>query len=221
MLTRFTSDTIAILPPQYLGTAVYYAILAAYPVAVIDVNMRYDKRFKSAHRCTIVDTRDELKLTVPVSHDFSQLGERTPTWSDVKVSTHGAWWDVHRIALESAYGRTPFFEFYIDRFLPAFRRRTDEDCESVIELDMMLDEQIRRSFGIETKVLTDKELSDKDEVDYRRYDFAEAPDVRYYQVRADKLGFRKGLSALDLLFNMGPESQLVLKEIQESIKIND
>jgi hypothetical protein len=41
--------------------------------------------------------------------------------------------------------------------------------------------------------------------------------VRYYQVRADKLGFRKGLSALDLLFNMGPESQLVLKEIQEKL----
>jgi hypothetical protein len=218
MLTRFTSDTIAILPPQYLGTAVYYAILAAYPVAVIDTAMRYDKRFKSAHRCTIVDTRDDLRLTVPVSHDFSQLGDRTPTWADVRVSTHGSWWDVHRIALESAYGRTPFFEYYIDRFLPAYRHRTDDDCESVIELDMMLDEQLRRSLGIETQVLTTTaNLLDKKVVDYRRHDFAAAPDVTYYQVRADKLGFRKGLTALDLLFNMGPEAPLVLKEMQDKL----
>jgi hypothetical protein len=221
MLTRFDTDTVAIMPAQYLGTTVYYAILSAYHTVVIDTAMRYDKRFKSVHRCAIVDTRDELRLTVPVSHDFSQIGERTPTWSDVKVSTHGAWWDVHRIALESAYGRTPFFEFYIDRFMPAFRSRKEEECESITELDLMLDEQIRRSLGLETNVPSTIDLSNKTIVDYRRYDFTVAPDVTYYQVRADKLGFRKGLSILDLLFNTGTEAPLILKQIQTEIFKND
>lgn len=35
-------------------------------------------------------------------------------------------------------------------------------------------------------------------------------DVPYYQVRALRHGFIPGLSAVDMLFNMGPESALIL-----------
>jgi hypothetical protein len=105
--------------------------------------------------------------------------------------------------------------------MPAFRSRKEEECESITELDLMLDEQIRRSLGLETNVPSTIDLSNKTIVDYRRYDFTVAPDVTYYQVRADKLGFRKGLSILDLLFNTGTEAPLILKQIQTEIFKND
>ncbi len=41
-------------------------------------------------------------------------------------------------------------------------------------------------------------------------DLAAAPVKPYYQVFAHKHGFLEGLSIVDLLFNMGPESLLLL-----------
>ena len=40
----------------------------------------------------------------------------------------------------------------------------------------------------------------------------EYKDVDYYQLFSQKWGFRPNLSIIDLLFNMGPESILVLRD---------
>ena len=47
--------------------------------------------------------------------------------------------------------------------------------------------------------------------DYREADKAFFPKP-YYQVFDQKLGFLPNLSVIDLLFNMGPESLLVLRD---------
>ena len=47
--------------------------------------------------------------------------------------------------------------------------------------------------------------------DYREADKAFFPKS-YYQVFDQKLGFLPNLSVIDLLFNMGPESLLVLRD---------
>lgn len=44
-------------------------------------------------------------------------------------------------------------------------------------------------------------------------DEREAAVVKYYQIRSAELGFLPHLSAVDLLFNMGPESAIVLREM--------
>lgn len=210
-LTRFTGTT-AVLPPQYLGSTGYYSIMSAYKEVIIDTDMRYDKRFKSAHRTTIVDTRGNLTLTVPVSKPH---GVPQARWSDVGVSTHGEWWNVHLTALESAYGRTPFFEYYIDRFLPWFGHRDGIHQESLTDLDNSLDLVIREILGIETEItyhIGDK-TADGPLRDYRMYDFHRLPEVEYYQIRKDSLGFRGNMSIVDLIFNMGPESPLILKKM--------
>ena len=44
--------------------------------------------------------------------------------------------------------------------------------------------------------------------------------VPYYQVFARSLGFVANLSILDLLFNMGPESLLVLRQLHDQLSGN-
>lgn len=208
-LRRLDDRHIALLPPQYMAATGYYAIMAAYGRAVIDTDMTANKRFKSAHRCDIVDTQGRLTLTVPVDH---QPGRRS--WSETDVSSHGRWWHVHRVSLESAYGRTPFFEFYYDRFKPLLSQ-PGTLYNTVTELDTAADSVIRQILGIDTDIAyrMPENASDSIIKDYRNCDFKSAVPVEYYQVRSSKFGFVAGLSVLDLIFNVGPESPLVLREI--------
>ena len=57
-------------------------------------------------------------LTVPVE----QPGNHCPV-RDVRISDHGDWRRVHWNAIASAYGESPFFEYYQDDLRPFFERR--------------------------------------------------------------------------------------------------
>lgn len=199
---------VLLLPPQLFGSVAYYALAAQYPHSAVDYDLRYDKRFKSVHRYAVADTRGRLELTVPVSKDSGPA-----TWEQVRVSAHGRWWEVHRTALESAYGRTPFFEFYIDRFLPLFVPRPLTEGESVATLCRRADAIVRSILGI----VPASDMSDVQAFtsvdDMRRTDFAslEAPQ-KYWQIRRETLGFVDRLSILDLIFSTGPEAPIFLRK---------
>lgn len=184
-----------VLPTLFCPPAAYYAEILANGGAVIDTAPRFDKRCKQAHRCMIADTQGPLALTVPVAKPYGR------TWADTHISAHGRWWEVMREALSSAYGRTPYFEFLIDDFLPML---VEPDLTlTVAELNCRMDSAIRRGMGLTVPV------------EYQPLGTS-APwtpscEVKaYWQVRADRFGFIPDLSALDLLFNLGPESVAVL-----------
>lgn len=200
-------DLQAAFAPQYFGSVGYYAILSSYGRVYVDIDINADKRFKSAHRCSIVDTRDEIMLTVPIVHPHGRH-----TWQQTPVSQHGKWWHVHRTALESAYGRTPFFEYYIDRFIPVFNADYLSGDITVGMLDRMCDSIVREILAIDNDVIYGSPSIIVD-ADFRNEKRIELPAVEYYQLRADRLGFRPGLSILDLIFNVGPEAPLILHKI--------
>lgn len=202
-------NTEAAFAPQYFGTIEYYAMSAAYGKIYIDVDMPADKRFKSTHRCRIIDTRDEINLTVPVSHPHGRH-----SWSETPVSSHGHWWHVHLTALESSYGRTPFFEYYIDKFSNIFKRNYETESLTVGELDRLCDITVREILGTDNEVVYGSPDT-RPAADYRDVKIFEAVTPEYYQLRSDRLGFRSGLSILDLIFNMGQESAMIIKQVQD------
>lgn len=205
-LTIRPADAMALLPPQLFGSVAYYALMAQYPRACIDTALRYDKRFKSVHRYTIADARGELRLTVPVSRPEGAFVTGNLKWDDVSVSDHGRWWEVHRQALESAYGRTPFFEYYIDRLLPLFTPEHESICALVLKGDAI----IRNILSIDTKIVTSYTGEPAD--DYLHTDFTTMDAPRqYWQLRGADYGFLPRLSVLDLIFNLGPEAPLWLR----------
>ncbi|MDE5595595.1 MAG: WbqC family protein [Muribaculaceae bacterium] len=205
-LIRF-ADRKAAFAPQYFGSVDYYALLSSFATVYVDIDMPADKRFKSAHRCTIVDTRDEIMLTVPIVPPHGRH-----SWNETPVSTHGKWWHVHRTALESAYGRTPFFEYYIDRFTEIFDADYGDDAVSVGTLDRRCDTIVRDIIGIDNEVIYGCPAEAVDN-DFRRCKSISLQPVEYYQLRADRLGFRHNMSIVDLIFNVGPEAPLYLHKI--------
>jgi hypothetical protein len=182
----------------------------------------FDKRRKEVHRYTIADVNGPLTLTVPI---VKPHGLQNATWQDVRLSDHGQWWHVHRISLESAYGRTPFFEFYIDRFLPFLSREAVDRFPSIIAYDRAIDAEISR-------ILFPKGLPAFSNESFERHESFEtasngrfcAPSdcegkarakeaVPYWQPRQERFGFIGGLSILDLIFCLGPEAALYLQRL--------
>ena len=213
-----------LLPPRLFGPIPYYALMYAADKVAIDRNAPYNKADKDTHRFTIADTRGPLRLTVPVSRP---AGARL--WSEVTVSDHGRCWDTMPIALDYAYGRTPFYEFYIDRLMPLF---TPEPI-SVIDLCTRADAMVRAILNVPAEMgeantsmcgeapIGGEALNAPSQIGgdapFLRADFSTLPDLpRYWQVRADSLGFIPGLSVLDLIFNLGPEAQIYLQRLSTS-----
>lgn len=206
-----------ILPSRYLGTVEYYALINAFHSVVIDSNVRFDKRQKEVHRCTVADTHGVKRLTVPIEKPVSMTGAR---WSDIVISPHDSWWHIHWETIKSAYGRTPFFEFYADDFAPFFT--ADSHGKRLTDFNADLDRLLRRLLYIESDVtygLAEQGSADPSQsIDFRRaIPTVLPPEKPYYQVRSLTQGFVPGLSVVDLLFNLGPEAALYLDSLGNKI----
>ena len=171
---------------------------------------QYDNYCKQTYRnrCVIATAGGCQTLTIPVvkSDSPKQL------MKDVRISDHGDWRRQHWNALESAYMNSPFFMYYQDDFRPFYEKK----IEFLIDFNMGLTRLILKLAGIEKKVrLTEFYSVQQDGITDLR-DMIE-PGVRepvephpYWQVFKQKYGFQANLSAVDLLFNMGPEFPLYL-----------
>lgn len=226
-LVRFPDVTIE-LPLQYFGSIEHYALMSAFGHVVIDDTARFDKRFKSAHRCVIADTRGPLLLTVPIRKSTDTDRHSPLLWSDIAISDHGQWWQDIDVSLASAYGRTPFYEFYIDRLRKFFDRQTPDAFRSVADLDIACDAAIRAILGLATVPTYKSSISESDRLRepqnaservYAKTLLPQLQTVEYYQVRRDRLGFIPSLSILDLIFNLGPESPLLLRAMTARLTI--
>ena len=139
---------------------------------------------------------------------------------DIRISDHGNWRHLHWNAIESAYNHTPFFEYYKDDFRPFYEKKyefladfNEELCHLVCSL---IDIQPVMERTSEYKTGFAPGEADFRERIHPKKDFSlEDPDFSpqsYYQVFQERLGFLPTLSIIDLLFNMGPESLLVLQQ---------
>lgn len=210
---RYPAVTLA-LPPAYYGTVGRYALIWGAGDARTAWDTLFDKRQKSAHRCVIADKQGTVTLTASIAKPH---GIARATWADVSLSDHGAWWRVHRSTLETAYGRTPFLEFYIDRLTPFLTDGVTDRYPTLRALDDAIDATLRTILGLTpaSTVAASEAAALPLPVPPAALVAAEnaAAAIPYWQVRAHRLGHITGLSVLDLIFNLGPEAPLWLDRV--------
>lgn len=198
--------TTALLSTTYFGPIQWYQKLHRYDQVVIDRQERFLKQ-TYRNRCLIATTQGIQALTIPVVHDSKSM------MGDVLISDHGNWRHLHWQALQSAYGESPFFEYYEDDIRPFFVENNwerlmdynDAICEKMCEL-LDIHPHITPSVpstSFSPSPLPDFRLTIHPKHPLPDADFQPRP---YYQVYQQKHGFLSNLSVLDLLFNMGPES---------------
>ena len=184
--------------------------MAAYANVTVDYGARFNKRLKDTHRFSILGTGGVHELTAPLEN---VAGMSQKPWGEIRLSRHGEWWRLHWAAIYSAYGRTPFFEFYEDDFKEIF----SHPSESLQDFNMAIDAAVRGILDIPAPRTNAVGISGE-VVDLRTVDVPKLSAAKYYQVWSSRHGFTPHLSVLDLIFNMGPEAPLILHEIlKESI----
>lgn len=195
-----------ILPPRYLGSVDYFALLCSASEAIIDTSLPFNKRAKATHRTDIYDANGLCRLTVPIVKPQSAS---TASWADIIISPHDAWWNIHFTALQSAYGRTPYFEFYEDDFRPLYTSAAAG--RPLTEWTAELDRLVMRLIGANTTMRHDAPTPSMQAVNHCHQPIPQIITHPYYQLRSDRHPFIPGLSIVDLLFNYGPETISILQ----------
>ena len=204
------------LSSAYLAPIEYYAKLISAERIFIESCEHYMKQ-TYRNRCSIVATNGVMPLSIPIEKTQAL---KTST-RDIRIAEHGNWRHLHWNSIASAYNSSPFFEYYEDELHPFYEKK----FEFLFDYNEQLRELICSWIGIDTSHIryteeykTDFSENEKDlrEIIHPKKNWQHLdPSFRsadYYQVFSEKLGFVPNQSIIDLIFNMGNETILVLKE---------
>ena len=212
----------ALLSSAYFGPVQWYQKLHRYDRCLIEQHDNFVKQ-TYRNRCIIPTTNGIQALSIPVSCPQGSQLSKTPM-RDVRISDHGNWRHIHWNALCSAYGESPFFDYYQDDLRPFFERKWtflfDFNMEITIKMVELLD--IRPKINLTTAFLSDASMAENATENNLVDDFRDVIRPKhpgldsdfmarpYYQVYQQKHGFQPNMSILDLLFNEGNEAILWL-----------
>ena len=189
-----------VLPSAYLPPISWFAsVLRGEPI-FIEQYENYQKQ-TIRNRCTIDSPNGALHLSIPIDRSTFRGGKCL--MKDVRISTHSDWQRQHWYAIETTYFNSPFFEYLQDDFRPFYER----EWNFLIDFNEALIYKCIELLDIQVKIGRSEKY-----IGFRRADDGSCGTVGvpYYQVFQHKHGFLPDLSIIDLIFNMGNESMLIL-----------
>lgn len=199
-----------VLSSCYFPPIPWFAIAMQSGNILIDIHEHYIKQ-TWRNRCCIATANGLMNLVIPVE----KYRNHTPM-HEIRIDYSTNWQRVHEHAIRSAYGKSPFFEYYSDVILPMYEWQP----EYLIEWNEASLNAIIETLSLPMVYENSSEYCEipGDQSDWRhiiapgKMDSPKLPaGKRYVQAFEERHGFQAGLSILDLLFCSGPESSQILK----------
>jgi hypothetical protein len=206
---------------QYFPTVDYYLTLFKFEHVIFE---QYDHHRKMSfrNRCTIAGANGPIKLTVPL---IGGRDQRTIS-KDVKIDNSINWQVQHLRSIISAYNRSPFFDYFSERFLAVFSRK----FKFLQDWNLACLSWLRESAGGKwIQSLTENyeaAINNPSVVDFRNRFFPATiqknnmGNLSYRQVFQEKNGFIPHLSILDLLFCSGPNGVITAADTWSQLDRN-
>ncbi|NOR86701.1 MAG: hypothetical protein GQ527_03740 [Bacteroidales bacterium] len=191
-----------ILSTAYFPPISWMALLYKNKAITIDLHESYSKQ-SYRNRCHIATANGLMALTVPVKKPF---GNRSKT-ADITLDYSQNWQQLHWKSLKAAYQSSPYFLYYQDDIESIFKKQ----YASLKEMNEYIILEIASLLGFSTTINYSKEflLPTGENQDFRFQIHPKKESIfslqKYEQVFIEKHRFLADLSALDLLFNLGPE----------------
>jgi len=222
---------VAIHQPQYLPWLGYLDKLDRVNVFVLLDCVQF-KKHEWQNRNRIRTAQGWQYLTVPVLHEFPQRLD------EVRINNQSDWRRKHRQALETHYGKAPYY----DRYAPLVQHLLARNGEWLSPLNEAMLTMLAGALGITTPIVKASQYEARHEPTGRLVDLCKAVGADCYLAGAggrdymnlkdfEEAGitvefqdfvspeyaqvyrpFIAGLSALDLLFNCGPDGFRLVRE---------
>jgi hypothetical protein len=144
------------------------------------------------NRYNIAGPNNIQTLTVPITQD-----DKHNPLTQVRINYNENWIRDHKHAWQTAYGKSPFFEYYDYRFWSIL------DAQPVMLSDLIYpwNQLLFTQLGLSSFDSTSKEIQ-QNIIQIKPYP----------QVFDVKFGFRNEVSGIDLLFNQGPLAKEYLSQ---------
>ncbi len=195
-----------LLPTSYFPNIEYFTYLLRHQEIHICLNEIFPKQ-TFRNRCVILNANGLQSLSIPVERE---QGHETRT-CDIRISYAEDWRKIHLRSIESAYRRTPYYEYYIS----ALESILLKNHVRLVDLNFELLEFLADKVGLSCRL----HVSDAAEKISREMNELVNPKTQsafkgkaYLQTFTERYGFQNNLSILDLLFNEGPNSICILEE---------
>lgn len=195
----------AIFSLPYCGNIEFFTAFLQSPHPTIDLGENYSKQsFRT--RTYILGANGIQQLSVPV---VKKSGIKQ-TMAEIAISYDSDWQRIHLTAIKSAYGSSPFFEYYYDDIadIIATKHHLLKDL-SIALLDAILDIlQIDKAYRLTSTYYQGEGKDYRNTIQPKNNNTFQHPS--YTQVFSEKHNFLPNLSILDLLFNEGPNAEAIL-----------
>ena len=193
-----------LIPIVYLGPIEYYSLLSKYSKSVLEKHENFVKQ-TIRNRCFIHGTNGKLMLSVPIVNKHKS---KTPI-KEIRISNSEDWQRQHWKTIEASYNNAPFFEYYKDDLQVYFKKK----YQFLIDFNLEIQDLILNMLCIDSRYSFSTNYQLKHGNDLRDYGFSSKKNKKYEQVFMQTNGFMSNLSIVDLLFNIGTESKLYLKNM--------
>lgn len=206
-----------LLSTAYFGNIQYYSKLYSGEEVLIEEHENYTKQ-SFRNRCDILSGNGVISLSIPIKKESGR--DKIPI-REVEIEYVMEWQKQHWRSIVSAYGSSPFFEFYDYLFEPLFKKKEkylldhNNNCMDVVcgcikkKVEIGKTTDFMETEGDQTILDYRQSLSPKAALQKEDPYFTA---VEYYQVFAEKFPFQKNLSILDLLFCEGNDTLNLLNK---------
>ncbi len=214
LLTNKHNDTFVstiIIDCQYFAPV--NAINALFQFSNIKIE-QYEswQKMSFRNRMVVAGSNGPVHLSVPLEKGRDQR----MLVKEVRISQTESWQKQHLRTIESAYRRSPFFEFYQNGVQDLLQKKH----QFLLDLNLEIFDWLKKVLGNQSTLsLTEQFLKEypPQMVDLRNYFLPKnyrqmTIPFTYGQVFEERLGFLPNLSILDLLFCCGPNAKVLLKD---------
>ncbi len=201
---------------QYLPSLEYFCLLLQHDEIRIEAYEYFEKQ-SYRNRCIIQTTNKIDSLTVPV-----QNGNKKVLIRDLKIDYSQDWTRRHWGAIHSAYGKSPFFEYYGEYF----KKILDKKPDFLFDLNLDFLTICLKLLRLEKNIIFTENYEKIVENDFRGqiHPKRHFEMNRVYQPLAYRQNFgnefEPNLSILDLLFCQGNQAMTILKGSTINEQIN-
>lgn len=204
---------------HYLPCIDYIAALAQFENVIFEVNEYFQKQ-TYRNRCYLSGANKMETLIVPLIH-----GGKKALLKDVQIDYSESWTRVHWNCIKSAYGKSPFFEYYAHDFERVYEKKEKFLVDLNFNLLTICLDKLHlhpiKSYSLSYIEKSDEVFDARNAINNKknRENYKFTLNRPYYQTFGK--GFLPNLSVADLLFNTGPEAGKVIFPLTKSSNLEN